>query len=74
MTATTPPSVPDISNLTAVELGLLLANDQSLDLVPGVDGQPGRLTRNGRLGKPCLRRRPQGYIPRGTQPFPYEKE
>ncbi len=67
-------TVPDITNLTAVEIGLLLASDQSLDLVPGVNGQPGHLTRNGKSSKPQKQRRPQGYTPRGTQPFPYEKD
>lgn len=74
MTDHTSTLVPDISNLTAVELGLLLASDQSLDLVPGLDGEPGHLMRNGRPRRPRKRSQPQGSNPRGTQPFPYERE
>lgn len=64
--------IPDISNLPAVDIGLLLASDQSLDLVPGLNGEPGHLTRNDKPHKPRKRTEPQGQVSRGTQPFPYE--
>ena len=67
-------TTPDISNLTAVDLGLLLASDQSLDLVPGLNGEPGHLIRNNKPRKPRKRTKPQGHVSRGTQPFPYEHE
>ncbi len=66
-------AIPDISDLTAVDVGLLLASDQSLDLVPGTDGDAGHLVRNDKPCKPRPQHRPQGYMRRrGTQPFPHE--
>ncbi len=65
-------TTPDISNLPAVDIGLLLASDQSLDLVPGLNGEPGHLTRNSKPRKLRKRTRPQGQVSHGTQPFPYE--